>query len=340
MKVSVIIPCYNVEKYIDRCLKSVVHQTIGLEQLEIICVNDASTDKTLKKLKLWEQLYPDNILVIDCKQNGKLGKARNIGLSYVTGDFIVFLDADDWMEIDAYKLASDKMKEYSCDIVRYQLGRDTDDMMLWRECSRREEKDFLITIQDDEERKKFLVTDIMDNGCTNKMYRREFISENNLSFPEGVTYEDIYWGMLSQFYVKRIYFLNEKLYHYYINPNSIVLKKNEAYHMDIFTTTMKMWNESEKRGALEKYPMEMELNFLVYFYLGGLKMLALRYSDLKYQEYRNMCAIVRKTIPNYRNNIYIKQVLDEKSQLQVALIEQNISELEFAQLVNLIRGNV
>ena len=65
-------------------------------------------------------------------------------------------------------------------------------------------------------------------------------------------------------------------------------------------------------------------------------MLALRYSDLKYQEYRNMCAIVRKAIPNYRNNIYIKQVLDEKSQLQIALIEQNISELEFAQIVDII----
>ena len=179
----------------------------------------------------------------------------------------------------------------------------------------------------------------MDNGCTNKMYRRDFIFENNLWFPEGLTYEDIYWGVLSQLYAKKVYFLNEKLYHYYINPDSIVLKKDQDYHMDIFTTTMQMWEESRKRGALDKYPAEMELNFLVYFYLGGLKMLALRYSDLKYSEYQNMCEIVRKTVPEYKNNPYIKQVLDEKSQLQIALIEQNISRQEFAQLVQLIRGN-
>ena len=74
-KISVIIPCYNVEKYIDRCLASVARQTIGIEKLEIICVNDASTDGTWQKLSAWERKYPQNILLVDCAQNGKLGRA-------------------------------------------------------------------------------------------------------------------------------------------------------------------------------------------------------------------------------------------------------------------------
>ena len=71
-KISVIIPCYNVEKYIDRCLASVAAQTIRLDKLEIICVNDASTDGTWQKLLVWERKYPQNILLVDCAQNGKL----------------------------------------------------------------------------------------------------------------------------------------------------------------------------------------------------------------------------------------------------------------------------
>ena len=94
-KISIIIPCYNAQQYLDRCLLSLVNQTIDLDKLEIICVNDASTDGTWDKLCSWESRYPENFLLVDCEKNGKLGRARNIGLSYATGDYIAFLDADD-----------------------------------------------------------------------------------------------------------------------------------------------------------------------------------------------------------------------------------------------------
>ncbi len=85
-KISVIIPCYNVEKYIDRCLTSVVNQTIGLKMLEIICVNDGSTDGAWEKLCQWEKQCPENMLAVDCKENGAQGRARNIALSYASGE--------------------------------------------------------------------------------------------------------------------------------------------------------------------------------------------------------------------------------------------------------------
>lgn len=116
------------------------------------------------------------------------------------------------------------------------------------------------------------------------------------------------------------------------------MKKDEAYHMDIFHTTMMMWEECARRGALEKYPREMELNFLIYYYLGGLKMLALRYTDLKYKEFQEMCRVVMQTVPEYKTNPYLVQVLDAMQQLQIALIDQNISIGEFAQVVDMIRG--
>lgn len=108
--------------------------------------------------------------------------------------------------------------------------------------------------------------------------------------------------------------------------------------MDIFYTTMLMWEECGRRGALERYPREMELNFLIYYYLGGLKMLALRHTDLKYGEYQKMCETVRQTVPEYKTNPYLTQVLDDMQQLEIALIEQDISQKEFAQVLELLRG--
>lgn len=337
-KISIIIPCYNMEKYIDRCLASLVNQTIGVDMLEIICVNDASTDGTWKKLCEWESSYPESILLVDCEKNGKLGRARNIGLEYASGNYIAFLDADDWMELDSYERLYRLIREYQCEVVQFEFIRDPGTGDIWEMQNRRDREDFYLDLSEESERKKLLVTAVMDNGCTNKMYTREFIEENCLRFPEGRMYEDIYWGVLTQLHAKYVYFLHEKLYHYFINHQSIVMKKDEAYHMDIFHTTMQMWVECRRRGALDRFPREMELNFLIYYYLGGLKMLALRYTDLKYEEYQEMCRTVMCTVPEYKTNPYLTQVLDDVQQLQIALIDQNISREEFAQVVNLLRG--
>ena len=338
-KISIIIPCYNAEQYIDRCLASVVNQSIGLDKLEIICVNDASTDGTWEKLCFWERQYQNEILLVDCEENGKLGKARNIGLAHASGKYVAFLDADDWMELDSYERLYHLGQEYQCEIVQFQFVRDPGTQDIWNAQSRRDKRDFYLDLTDRKEHKKFMVTAIMDNGCTNKLFTRQFIEQNQLSFPEGCAYEDIYWGVLAQLYAKHVYFFNEKLYHYYINPDSSVLKMDEPYHMDIFHTTMLMWEECRNRGALECYPREMELNFLVFYYLGGLKALALRFTELKYLEYQEMCKMVRKTVPEYKSNPYLTQVLDPMQQLQIALIDQNISKEEFAQVVSLLRGD-
>lgn len=97
MKISVIIPYHNVEQYIDRTLSSLSSQTIGVENLEIICVDDASTDNIWEHLLAWEQKYPENILLVQCEENGRQGRARNIGLSHATDEWIAFIDSDDWM---------------------------------------------------------------------------------------------------------------------------------------------------------------------------------------------------------------------------------------------------
>ena len=325
-KISVIIPCYNVEKYIGRCLTSVVEQTIGLQMLEIICVNDASTDNTWEELCAWERRYPENILLINFTENGAQGRARNVALSHATGAYVTFLDSDDWVERDAYEKAYQAMKTYDCDIVRYGYIRDNGVDDVWNIHEKSMGKDWLLVISDIDERKKFLATDIMGHLCVDKVYKAKWIQESQLSFPEGCKYEDIFWGVLSYYYGTRIYFLNEIMYHYYKNPNSTVMTQNISYHMDRFDVVLQLWEECKKRELLKDYQKEAELNFLIYYYLDGIKMMALCYTDLKYQKFQELCQTVQNVIPNYKENLYINEILSELDQLQIALIDQNITK--------------
>ncbi len=339
-KISVIIPCYNAEKYIDRCLASVEAQTIGMDMLEIICVNDASTDDTWEKLSMWECRYPENILLINCLENGAQGRARNIALSNATGTFITFLDSDDWVERDAYEKMYQAMKTYHCDIVCCGWIPDGDQGDIWRTQSKRQGQDYLLEINSVQERKKLLVTGIMGHMCVDKMYRSSMIFDNELNFLEKCKYEDIFWGVLCYFYGNRIYFINEIMYHYFRNADSTTMSRNAAYHMDMLGVVLRLWEECKTRGLLEAYYQEMELNFLIHYYLGGLRMLILRYDDIKYEVFQEMCQTVQKTIPSYKENPYIKDVLSEVDQLQIALIQQDISRKEFIYLTDLLKEKV
>ena len=130
--ISVIIPCYNVENYVARCLDSVINQTYN--NLEIICVNDGSTDNTLAILKDYAK-KDSRIKIID-KKNGGLSSARNAGIEVASYEYVVFLDSDDWIEPNTYELAISKMDD-DIDLVRWNVRLvNYDD--IWYVCSSRE----------------------------------------------------------------------------------------------------------------------------------------------------------------------------------------------------------
>ena len=107
-EISIIIACYNVEKYLMRCFESLEKQTIGMENMELIFVDDASTDHTWDMIQTIENQYPQNVVAIHCDENGRQGKARNIGMSYAAADYIGFVDSDDWVEANMYEILLDE----------------------------------------------------------------------------------------------------------------------------------------------------------------------------------------------------------------------------------------
>ena len=100
----------------DKCFESLVNQTIGIENMEIIFVNDASTDNTAEKLNVFEAMYPESVLVIHLDENVKQGGARNVALQYVSGEYLVFIDSDDWVDYNYISILYEIIKEYDADI--------------------------------------------------------------------------------------------------------------------------------------------------------------------------------------------------------------------------------
>ncbi len=111
-KISVIIPVYNIEQYLDKCIESVVNQTY--KNLEIILVDDGSTDKSGVICDEWKE--KDERIIVIHKENGGVASARNVGLTYVTGDYIAWIDSDDWIERNVYEIIIREMLKYNCDI--------------------------------------------------------------------------------------------------------------------------------------------------------------------------------------------------------------------------------
>jgi len=190
-KISIIIPCYNAEKYIDRCIQSVANQTIGIECLQIICVDDASTDNSVYKLMEWEKRYPDNLCLIRLDENRRQGYARNLALDYAEGEYIFLVDADDWIEPDALETMYNIADSGHMDVVACRVKRDPEDELVFFSdtMTGAEDRDIFVESNDD---RKGLILQHLGMGAYEKFIRRDFLIENNILYPEGYCYEDMY----------------------------------------------------------------------------------------------------------------------------------------------------
>lgn len=260
-KVSIIIPCYNAVSCIDNCLDSVVSQTMPMEELEIILVNDASTDDTLEKLCEWEQRFPESILVVHCEENGKQGKARDIGLQYATGQFIGFVDDDDWIESNMYQTLYDKAVKYDCDLVVSKSVKHIRDTKPENENLNQE--DFLIEICSKEDRKQFLEMNF-NIAIWNKLYKRELLMDNEIDFPPGYIYDDIYFSGLVKHYCQRVYVCQKIMYHHIISENSVSYgSKNPMDRIGFVEVHMLLIETLRKRGLYHDFADWYEENFVI-----------------------------------------------------------------------------
>lgn len=222
-KVSVIVPVYNTEHFLPKCLDSLLAQT--LSDIEIICVNDGSTDNSLAILRAYEK--KDSRVKVITQENLKQGAARNRGTNLAQGEYIGYIDSDDWVDLDYFEKLYNAAIKNGADIAlatNVRIGNKKTKKRLNITVEK-----FVTSLQE-----KFDVCNHSKNECpTNKIYKRTFLLERDIKFPEGVYCED------KLFTTKAVYFANGIVtvpgvnYYYYRNPNSTVNRKDQKHSQNL-----------------------------------------------------------------------------------------------------------
>lgn len=304
-KISVIIPCCNVERWIDRCMTSITSQTIGMGNLEIICVDDASADDTWGHLKEWERSFPENVRLIQLEVNLRQGAARNIGLRYASADWIAFVDADDWVEPDYFELLYTAATNHICDVVVCGSARDCSlSLTYFKEEERDDREDQYILVDTREKKKEMLLYKPLNVFSWAKIIRKKMLLEHQIYFPEGLVYEDNYWHPLLHVYADNIYVIGKRLYHYFMRASSTVNAQNQPHHLDRITVELIKWEDYGKRGLLKIYQEEFEydlIQYAVYF----MQTLVFRYDQPSYSYYRLQQEVVRQRISDNIMDRYV-----------------------------------
>lgn len=214
MKVSVIIPVYNGEKTIKRCIESVLNQTLG--DIEIIVVNDGSTDDTLDILKSFD----DRRLSVITQENAGQGYARNTGMDAALGEYIGFVDADDTIEAQMYEKMYSLAKEYDAEVVQCNL---TDIYPDGRRKIQLRDFDGMVEVKDNAKYlEKYMLKAVHSYEICNKLLRREFLLKNEIRFPDTKKYfsEDLLFNIILAERLNKIYFCSKAYYNYYQLPTS------------------------------------------------------------------------------------------------------------------------
>ncbi len=250
MKISVIIPCYNAEDQIRDCIDCLLCQTIGLQHLEIICIDDKSTDHTLDILMEYEEKYPEQLLLLPLEQNGKQGNARNMGLQYASGDFVTFLDSDDYLASDALRHMYECMQKQPCDFVECDYTQTQSKHPGRQETAAQAEQSDprIFDMRDRRTKCIYILQRGWQTRVWGRLFRREFLTEHQILFPTDCFMEDIYFEELCMLYAETIVHLPIAYYFYHINPQGTMQSdKILNYYMD----TPKVQNMTTERAISE-----------------------------------------------------------------------------------------
>ncbi len=303
MKLSVIVPVYNMaaQDKLTWCLDSLVCQTIS--DYEIIAVDDCSTDHSLEILRDYERRYPDKFCVIASKENKKQGGAKNLGLERAKGDWIGFIDSDDWITPDFYEKLLNLAEKTGADMVGcdYHLTGEHSMEIGQIVHNNKPSQTGILT----KEKYKSLILD--SGSLVVKIYRRHIILDFPNRFPEHIFYEDNAIGNSWMLRAKHFEYLEEPLYYYYQHDTSTVHTITKKRCEDRMEAARVMVREAKEFGFLEEYYAEIESSFTTLFYVNTLFSYMAGVKKKEYGFVKAMGREMRETFPGFMENPYYQE---------------------------------
>lgn len=286
-KVSIIVPVYNSEKYLTRCLDSLISQTIS--DMEIIVINDGSTDNSNLILSRYAKNYSNLIRVFYQKNMGQ-AVARNYGISKASGEYIAFVDSDDYVENTTYQTAYDYAIKSNLDIVCFNFFEVRNNV--------KTHSHYYGGPKINDNVRKYI---LYETSPCNKIIKSNLLKENNIKFFENHIYEDFAVIPTLAKYTHKIGYINKYLYNYVIRENSTMRAKVFSPKLyDIYDVMDFLYNN------FSNTPYTCELEFLyIEHLLHGASLRFLDYPEC-IKEIAKISTIMKSKFPHWKNNTYYK----------------------------------
>lgn len=292
-KLSVIVPCYNTKEYLPTCVLSIINNKV--KDMEIILVNDGSKDSTLDVIKEYVKKYPKLIKCVD-KKNGGLSDARNVGIKEASGEYVAFIDSDDYIDNNMLEEMLKKALLGNFDIVTCDVKMIYNDHEVI--VNPGYDKDLL-----SKEEIKSVMYNFYPAAC-NKIYKRELFSK--VIFKKGILYEDVefIYRMLPN--VNSIGVVSGVYYNYLQRENSITYTYNERLY-DLVNNFDSIFEYYENNNIFLEYKDELEYVYVRYLFATFMKRLAKTKNKKIYNDgYKYVIDKVKTRFPNYKKNKYMK----------------------------------
>lgn len=282
-KISIIVPVYNVEKMLKKCIESICNQTY--KRLEIILVDDGSSDRCPQ---LCDDLAEkDKRIKVIHKENGGAASARNSGLDIATGDYIAFVDSDDYIDYNMYEEMMKINEQYNCDIVMCDCYKENGkDKCVFTHNIRKGYYNKQMLLK--EYFPTLLMTNTVDYPPTISncvcLFKMNLLNNNNIRYKEGMRFsEDLLVGSQAMYYAKSFYYMKEQCYyHYMMNENSVT----HTYYDNKWYLMRQLYDAiNEFFGKVEEYDFQRQIDlsllYIVYHCIGNVKKSGLSKKEIK-----------------------------------------------------------
>lgn len=312
MKLSIIVPVFNMasEGKLEYCLESLVSQTV--EDYEIIAVDDCSTDDSLRVLQDYERRYPDKFHAVHSEVNRHQGGAKNIGLKLAQGEWVGFIDSDDWITPDMYRRLIECAEQTGADLAGcdYCLTHEHSMKVGQVVANNKKEQSGLL----DTQKRRSLILD--GGSLVVKIFRRSMILENALWFPEDIFYEDNALGNSYLILAKRFAYIEEPMYYYYQHEASTVHTISPKRCEDRMEAGRLMLKEAKRHGFYDEFVPELEYSFTLLFYVNTLFTYMAGVEKTKYRFVKRLGQEMRQTFPMFEKNAYyLERTHEEEKKL-------------------------
>ena len=301
-KVSVIIPVYNVEEYLPKCLDSIINQS--LKDIEIILVNDGSPDNSQNIIEEYKK--KDKRIISIIKENGGQGSARNLGLTKAKGEYIAYVDSDDYIEPDMLLEMYNKAKDQDLDIV----------ICGYKNIYKDREEELLIS--------KNLLTDTLADKKSkifntispwSKIYKRDFLLKSKVLFEEDrVWYEDFAYSVKLLSSTSKIGIVNKPLYDYLIRENSTMNNTKILKNLDILLAVDDIISYMKKKKIYKKYYSEVEYMAIENILISTItRIIRVKGNNKTKKEVINkLIKYMNDNFKDYKNNIYLNYLTNNR----------------------------